>query len=102
MNQYDSTDNMKMHNTERVMHSKVSAANAATARLRLACNEAGTTIRGLAKEARLRTRHKRLSQAQLSLAAQGMRPIDADLATWIAERTGYAATSANWPKLRTA
>jgi hypothetical protein len=85
---------------ERVKHSKGRAANPETRKLRAACNAKQLSIRDLAAKARKETRHKKVTHAHLSYAADGSRPIDLDLAQWIAKQIDYPATKANWEKLR--
>ncbi len=58
------------------------------------------SLRALAELARQQFPDRKIQQAHLSFAAQGLRPMDADLADWIAQKTGYAATEDNWEKLR--
>ena len=85
---------------ERIKHGRKSKSSANVRRLRAACNLKNMSIRDLAKKARQKTGYKRASQALLSLAADGLRPIDQALTDWIASEVDYPATVDNWPKLR--
>lgn len=90
-NQSATTDDM--HTVERQRHARGARGDAKTRKLREAALAAGYTLRSLAEK--LDT-----SQAQLSRAAQGTRPMDRALAERVNEAIGYAATAANWPRLR--
>lgn len=82
-------------------YSKGAHTSPAVQRLLDAIHAAGIpSLRALAAEARQKFPDRKIQQAHLSFAAQGLRPIDEDLAGWIAQRTGYAATVESWPKLR--
>lgn len=61
--------------------------------LALAADKAGHTVRSLAETVGC-------SAALLSQARGGIRSISMDLAKKIEAVTGFAATPANWPKLR--
>lgn len=59
----------------------------------LAANAKGLTLRSLAEVLKV-------SHALLSQARKGTSSIDKALADRIAELTGFAATKAHWPKIR--
>lgn len=95
----DNIDNM-MPRFERIKHGKGRTTNPGTEKLRRACNAKNLSIIDLAKLARKETPYRKLSQPHLSMAANGQRPIDWELAEWIEKTIGFPATKSNWPKLR--